>query len=222
MLNCRRRITRPLLHRPPDAILGTTFFSAAAPDSFGQFDRALLALFSVTAGMGWTSSLPAVRDDGSVDWGVAFYMTSFVIIANWTLLQVRGAARLLVGESHTIGEETRSREILLPSVVVYADSMEALIGCSESKESNPASQALLHCAPIRKGKRGRAVMSGLWGRAERRQVCVAILLDCFITAKSVTQQSEEEHTLREAADQRLFVNTLDPLLEVLCRSAAAA
>ena len=27
---------------------------------------------------------------------------------------------------------------------------------------------------------------------ERRQVCVAILLDCFITAKSVTQQSEEE------------------------------
>ena len=55
---------------------------------------------------------------------------------------------------------------------------------------------------------------------ERRQVCVAILLDCFITAKSVTQQSEEELALREAADQRLFINTLDPLLEVIFFVAA--
>ena len=99
--------------------MGTTFFSAAAPDSFGQFDRALLALFSVTAGMGWTSSLPAVRDDGSVDWGVAFYMSSFVIIANSTLLQVRAYGGSPFTVSTTIRDETKTWEMWLLSVGTF-------------------------------------------------------------------------------------------------------
>ncbi len=53
------------------------------------------------------------------------------------------------------------------------------------------------------------------------QVCVAILLDCFISAKVDAQRDEERRALREAADRRLFVNALDPLLEVRVPRAAA-
>ncbi len=36
-----------------DAILGTTFFGQQAPGSFGKFDKALVSMFCVAAGMGW-------------------------------------------------------------------------------------------------------------------------------------------------------------------------
>ncbi len=37
--------------------------------------------------MGWIDALPPVRADDTVDWGVAIYMASYIVITNWTLLQ---------------------------------------------------------------------------------------------------------------------------------------
>lgn len=71
----------------PDAILGTNFFSDSAPDDFGRFDLAMVAMFRVTAGMGWIESLPWAGPDGAVIYANVAFVASYVIIANWTLLQ---------------------------------------------------------------------------------------------------------------------------------------
>ena len=71
-----------------DAILGTTFFGSLAPTSYGRFDQALISMFCVAAGMGWTSSIPGINPDGSVNFGSVFFIASFVVVVNWTLLQI--------------------------------------------------------------------------------------------------------------------------------------
>jgi hypothetical protein len=38
--------------------------------------------------MGWIDSLPPKFADNSINWPVTLYMVSYVIVANWTLLQV--------------------------------------------------------------------------------------------------------------------------------------
>ena len=45
-------------------------------------------MFSLAAGMGWFTTLPAANEDGSLNFGVIFFVVSFVVIVNWTLLQV--------------------------------------------------------------------------------------------------------------------------------------
>ncbi len=47
------------------------------------------------------------------------------------------------------------------------------------------------------------------------QVCVAVLLDNFITAKTLSQQERETDMLNQAMKRKLFLNALDPLLEKL-------
>ena len=47
------------------------------------------------------------------------------------------------------------------------------------------------------------------------QVCVAILLDNFITANTVSQQEREAEVMSQAVKRKLFLNALDPLLEKL-------
>ena len=85
--------------RAADSILGTTFFSGLAPDSFGRFTLALVVMFRVTAGMGWADeNLPAVEPDGTINWGVFLFLASYILVVNWTLLQVRHAARWLCME----------------------------------------------------------------------------------------------------------------------------
>ncbi len=112
--------------------MGTTIFGDEAPNEFGRFDLAVLSLFRVTAGMGWVDQdLPMKFPDGGINWKVAAYLVSYIIIANWTLLQV----------------------------------------------------------------------------------CVAILLDNFITANAIGQAEREATQLQKTMNQRLFLNALDPLLE---------
>ncbi len=115
-----------------DAILGTTIFGDEAPSDFGRFDQAVLSLFRVTAGMGWLDQdLPMKSSDGNINWTVAVYLVSYIIVANWTLLQV----------------------------------------------------------------------------------CVAILLDNFITANAVSHTEMEAARIQQTMNRKLFLNTLDPLLE---------
>ena len=53
-----------------------------------------MTLFRVTAGMGWVDAvLPVKVSDGNINWKVAIYMISYVVVANWTLLQVRRSCR---------------------------------------------------------------------------------------------------------------------------------
>jgi len=115
-----------------DAILGTTIFGDDAPNDFGRFDQAVLSLFRVTAGMGWADqNLPMKTSDGGINWKVAVYLVSYIIVANWTLLQV----------------------------------------------------------------------------------CVAILLDNFINANAVSHAETEAAQIQQMMNRKLFLNTLDPLLE---------
>jgi hypothetical protein len=72
-----------------DAILGTTIFGNDAPNDFGRFDQAVVTLFRVTAGMGWIDQiLPIKNANGSINWKVGTYVCSYIVMANWTLLQV--------------------------------------------------------------------------------------------------------------------------------------
>ena len=69
--------------------MGATFFGNDSPLNFGRFDQALLTLFRVTAGMGWIDqTLPMMDADGTVDWRVTAFVVTYVIVTNWTLLQV--------------------------------------------------------------------------------------------------------------------------------------
>ncbi len=56
--------------------------------SFGKFSLSMVSMFRVTAGMGWTEGLPAISPDGNINWGAFVFLTSYIVIVNWTLLQV--------------------------------------------------------------------------------------------------------------------------------------
>ncbi len=53
-----------------------------------RFDVALVSLFWLAAGMGLPASLPPQYADGTPDYGIVLYFVSFVLVLNWTLLQV--------------------------------------------------------------------------------------------------------------------------------------
>ena len=98
-----------------DAILGTTVFGNDAPNDFGRFDQAVVTLFRVTAGLGWIDQvLPIKFGDGYVNWKVAMYVMSYIIVTNWTLLQVCVAILLdnFITANATTQQE-REAEILL-------------------------------------------------------------------------------------------------------------
>ena len=65
-----------------------TYFSQTSPEDFGRFDSAFVALFRVTAGGSWTQSLPTRAPDGSVAFGPTLFLTTYVLLVNWTLLPV--------------------------------------------------------------------------------------------------------------------------------------
>jgi hypothetical protein len=71
-----------------DAILGVNFFSLSAPDEFLKFDRAFVCMFRIAAGETWIDDMPVVGDDGVLNFSIAIFIFSFILIVNWTLLQV--------------------------------------------------------------------------------------------------------------------------------------
>jgi len=70
------------------AILGCSLFSEVAPESFSRFDRAMAALFRIAAGDTWIEGVDVLDESGAVNWAIGGYVFSFVLIVNWTLLQV--------------------------------------------------------------------------------------------------------------------------------------
>ncbi len=54
-----------------------------------RFDKGLVTMFKVAAGMGWPESLPAADGEGTLDYGAVCFFASFILVLNWTLLQVR-------------------------------------------------------------------------------------------------------------------------------------
>ncbi len=71
-----------------DAILGVSLFSDLAPDHFGKFKRAFVALFRIAAGDTWLDDLPTLGSDGALQWKPALYVCSFVVLSVWVVLQV--------------------------------------------------------------------------------------------------------------------------------------
>ncbi len=65
-----------------------TYFSDSAPDEFGALDRAMVSLFRLPAGDAWVEALPSTGGGGAVDYGVVAYLTSFILVVNWTLLPI--------------------------------------------------------------------------------------------------------------------------------------
>ena len=76
------------------AILGVTLFSEIAPLSFGNLSVAFIELFRITAGETWVDEVPQVDEEGNVQWALGIYIMSFILICNWTLLQVSVAVLL--------------------------------------------------------------------------------------------------------------------------------
>jgi hypothetical protein len=57
--------------------------------AFGELDRAIATLFRIAAGETWVPDMPVYDEkSGLVDWAVGVYVFSFVILVNWTLIQV--------------------------------------------------------------------------------------------------------------------------------------
>ena len=57
--------------------------------ALGQLDRAIATLFRIAAGETWVPDMPVYDEkSGLVDWAVGCYVFSFVILVNWTLIQV--------------------------------------------------------------------------------------------------------------------------------------
>ncbi len=85
-----------------------TYFCELSPSEFCSFDRAFVALFRISAGDAWIDSLPYVNDDGSTNLGAVFFLDSFILVVNWTLLPITLA--ILVNNFVIISTESENEE----------------------------------------------------------------------------------------------------------------
>ena len=83
-----KQLLTPPSAQLPDSILGATLFADASPNNFGRFDQSLVTMFRITAGMGWAETLPAANPDGSLNYGGILFISSYILVVNWILLQV--------------------------------------------------------------------------------------------------------------------------------------
>ena len=65
-----------------------------APVAFGKFNRAFVTMFRVTAGDTWVDGVPTVLEDGDLNQGFAAFITSYVIVVVWLVLQARPSKQL--------------------------------------------------------------------------------------------------------------------------------
>ena len=71
-----------------------SLFSDIAPDQFGRFNCAFVALFKIAAGDTWIDTLPTLGPDGELEWQSALFICSFIVISVWVVLQVSVAVLL--------------------------------------------------------------------------------------------------------------------------------
>ncbi len=60
-----------------------------------RFDKAFVSLFWTAAGMGLPDSVHYKYPDESINFAVVFFFASFILILNWTLLQVQGVMQYI-------------------------------------------------------------------------------------------------------------------------------
>ncbi len=76
--------------------MGVAIFRDTAPASFNTFDRALSTMFRLTAGETWIDGLAAFNpEDGTLLYGTALFIYSYIVIVVWILLQVSVAVLLV-------------------------------------------------------------------------------------------------------------------------------
>jgi hypothetical protein len=76
--NTFRKCSAPLHHPLLFRVCTVTF----------RFDQAIVSLFWTAAGMGLPDSVHYKYPDESINFAVVFFFASFILILNWTLLQV--------------------------------------------------------------------------------------------------------------------------------------
>ena len=58
-------------------------------NSFAKFDRVIATLFRIVVGETWVDEMVVVDPEtGQVDWFVVTYVFSYIVLVDWTLLQV--------------------------------------------------------------------------------------------------------------------------------------
>jgi hypothetical protein len=110
--------------------MGVSFFSESSPDDFLHFDRSFLALFRVIAGETWIDSLPMFNEDGGMNTIGFLFILSFVVINNWTLLQVSVAVlldRFISATFQMENEERESKKAELKKTRQVASTLDPLL-----------------------------------------------------------------------------------------------
>ena len=92
------------------ALIGVNFFGKREPHLFGTFASAIMVMFQITAGESWIADMPATKDDGQLDGPVIAYVCSYIVIVNWTLLQVSVAVLLDNFVAGTAEEENNEEQ----------------------------------------------------------------------------------------------------------------
>jgi len=75
------------------AIVGVFVFAEDAPDDFGNLTHALVTMF-LAGGGEWIDGLTTFDESGNIIWGPTLFIVMYVIIVNWTVLQVSMAVLL--------------------------------------------------------------------------------------------------------------------------------
>ena len=105
------------------SIVGVTFFEDDAPEEFGNLSRSIISMFRIAGGETWSETMPTVyvRDDGTeyVNWKFGGFIILYVLVMNWTLLQV-GVAVLLGTRVRTCFDHGVSL-----ASVLYLNSMQS-------------------------------------------------------------------------------------------------
>jgi hypothetical protein len=67
---------------PADSIVSVTYFSEVAPERFGTFCRAFIAMFTLTTNSvdWWFEIFPPVLPNGSINFWPCFFVISYVVL----------------------------------------------------------------------------------------------------------------------------------------------
>jgi hypothetical protein len=68
--------------------MGVSIFGDIYVNEFGNFSRAFISIFRITAGDSWVTTLTVLEPDGSVNWKLAMFTTTYIVVVDWLLLQV--------------------------------------------------------------------------------------------------------------------------------------
>jgi hypothetical protein len=74
-------------------------------------ERSIISMFRIAAGETWVEGSPIIAINGTVDWPTAVFVMSFVIVVNWTLLQVSVAVLLDNFISETAREKKEIQDL---------------------------------------------------------------------------------------------------------------